>query len=195
MQDFCKFSDEELLYFLKSNNAAAFEEIYNRYWSKLYVIAYKRVQHREVAEEIVQDFFTSFWINREKIQIHTLLKAYMFTSIKYLVLNHIKKNISQRTYSHYLNLQQEKPDFSTEENILLNDLKYNLEREVNLLPPKCRKVYELSRNENKSNKEISVELSISEKTVENHITRALRQLKVGLSDLIIVAISIHHYFK
>jgi RNA polymerase sigma factor (sigma-70 family) len=71
-------------------------------------------------------------------------------------------------------------DSSTEDEIMLRDLKNTIALEVSQLPDKCRSVYELSRIEHKSNKEIASHLGISEKTVENHLTKALKRLKLGL---------------
>ncbi|MNF09284.1 RNA polymerase sigma factor [compost metagenome] len=76
---------------------------------------------------------------------------------------------------------------------MLNDLKRNLEKEVNNLPPQCRSIYELSRNQHIVNREIAALLSISEKTVEGHLTKAIKRLKVRLkthtSGIIIIIIT------
>ena len=175
-------SDEELSVLLFKGNNAAFEEIFNRYWSVLYSAAYKRLKNHEGAEEIVQDLFTLLWSKRESIQIHTSLLGYLFTATRYMVLNHIQKNAVRQNYKETLQLLKTY-DNSTEDTIFLNDLNRNIEREVNHLPPKCRSVFELSRKEHKTNREIAEVLGISEKTVEGHLTKAIRQLKVSLGDL------------
>lgn len=161
---------------------AAFEEIYNRYWNKLYSAAYKRVQSKEVSEELVQDLFTSLWLNRKTVNVHTSLAAYLFTSVRYLVLNHVQKEMVRASYKE--SLQLNRVDNSTEETVLLNDLVLNLNAAVEQLPVKCKSVFELSRKEYKSNKEIAAELGISEKTVENQLTKALRRLRLGLNSLL-----------
>lgn len=161
---------------------AAFEEIYNRYWNKLYAAAYKRLQSKEVSEELVQDLFTSLWVNRNTINIHTSLAAYLFTSVRYLVLGQVQKEMVRANYKDSLYLNR--VDNSTEETVLLKDLVTNLNVAVEQLPVKCKSVFELSRKENKSNKEIAAELGISEKTVENQLTKALKRLRLSLNSLL-----------
>jgi RNA polymerase sigma-70 factor (ECF subfamily) len=165
----------------------AFEEIYNRYWLKLYSAAYKRLRDRETAQEIVQDFFTSFWINREQVKIQTSLQGYLFTSIKYLVLNYKRAEAVRNSYAEILQMVNSSFDNSTEENYYYKELLERVEVEVNHLPPKCRNVFELSRKQYKTNKEIAQLMGISEKTVENHLTKALRYLRVNLNSVLLLA--------
>ncbi|MFS8617803.1 MAG: RNA polymerase sigma-70 factor [Solitalea sp.] len=184
MRVYEKLSDDDLLRLLKKDHISAFEEIYNRYWSRLYSAAYKRVKQGEVCQEIIQDLFTSLWLGRKKIAIHSSLANYLLTAVRYKVLNHIEKEMVRRNYRESLPDAFQVSDNSTEETVLLNDLHQQLEMELIQLPEKCRKVFELSRKELKSNKEIALELNISEKTVENHITKALRLLRAGLKDTV-----------
>lgn len=183
MKDFDKFSDEKLSVLLFEGDADAFEEIFNRYWLKLYRAAIKRVKYREAAEEIIQDLFTLLWTKRESIQIHTSLGGYLFTSVRYLVLNHIQKEIVRENYKDSFQAANIFSHNSTEETIFLNELMRNIEKEVKYLPPQCRSVFELSRKENKTNREIAEFLGISEKTVEGHLTKAIKHLKVGLANI------------
>ncbi|WP_183556804.1 RNA polymerase sigma-70 factor [Mucilaginibacter sp. SP1R1] len=186
MKKLCGLSDNELVEFLGQDNIAAFEEIYNRYWLKLYAAAYKRLNEREVAREIVQDFFTNFWVNRAQIKIQSSLEGYFFTAIKYQVLNYKRAEAVRSSYSKQLQLANEVYDNSIEENYQYKELRERVDMEVNQLPPKCRFVFELSRNQYKTNKEIAQLLGISEKTVENHLTKALRYLRVNLNILFIL---------
>ena len=183
MKDFDKFSDEKLSILLVEGDAGAFEEIFNRYWLKLYGAALKRVKSREVAEEIIQDLFTLLWAKRESIQIHKSLAAYLFTSVRYMVFNHIQKEIVRDNYKDSFQASNVFRDNSTEETVFLNELIRNIEKEVKCLPSQCRSVFELSRKENKTNREIAEVLGISEKTVEGHLTKAIKQLRVGLTDI------------
>jgi RNA polymerase sigma-70 factor (family 1) len=192
MRNFKKLSDMELCALLVKSDNHAFEEIFNRYWSVLYSAAYKRLKSHEKTEEIVQDLFTLLWSKREDIQIHTSLSGYLLTTVRYLVLNHFQRESVRESYKKSLDLE-DAYDNSTEDTIMLNDLKRNLEKEVNNLPPQCRSIYELSRNQHIVNREIAALLSISEKTVEGHLTKAIKRLKVRLkthtSGIIIIIIT------
>jgi len=188
MLDFEKLSDEELSVLLSQEVTAAFHEIFNRYWTQLYTTAYKRVRSKETAEEIVQDLFTSLWVKRKEIRIHKSLAGYLFTSIRYLVLNHMEKEAVRKNYKNSLHVVNPVYQNPTEETVLLNDLARKIDKEIDLLPVKCRSVFELSRKEYKTNKEIAAMLGISEKTVENHLTKAITRLRLNLNDVISLAL-------
>jgi RNA polymerase sigma-70 factor (ECF subfamily) len=181
-----ELSSDEILILLQQENEAAFEELYNRYWDKLYAAAYKRTKSAEWSEGVVQDFFTSLWINRKKLKITGSFEAYAFTAVRYHVLHYIQKEVVRRNYKEALRAVSIDHHNSTEETVLANDLRSNLLEAVTHLPEKCRSVFELSRKNNKTNKEIAEELGISEKTVENHLTKALRYLRVSLKELFLL---------
>lgn len=182
MMELKKLSDEELVGLLRKDEVGAFDELYNRYWDKLYNAACKRVSGGEIAEEIVQDFFTSLWLNRSRLTIHSSFNNYVFSSIRYLVYNHYQKETVRRVYQESRKKSLVVEDNSTEEILALRELNKVLEEGVEKLPSKCRTVYELSRKEYKNNKEIARLLGISEKTVENHLTKALRNIRLSLKD-------------
>ena len=181
MTDYTRLSEEELVVLLKEDRLNAFREIYKRYWKRLYGAAYKRLKSKEQAEEIVQELFTSLWVKRQSLQISTGVSAYLFSSVSHLVIDHYRKEMVRERYREAFVLTHPDADNSTEEAILLKDLTETIESEISQLPDKCRSVYELSRKEHKSNKEIASYLGISEKTVENHLTKALKRLQLGLS--------------
>lgn len=189
-----KLSDEDLVGLLKEGEVPAFEELYNRYWDKLYNAAAKRLSSGDIAEELVQDFFTSLWINKAKLAIHTSFSNYVFSAIRYLVYNQYQKESVRRIYQENRqrsSLREENFSNSTEDIIAFRELNKVLEEGVGKLPSKCRAVYELSRKEYNNNKEIAILLGISEKTVENHLTKALRNIRLSLKDsLSVIAVAI-----
>ncbi|WP_183565953.1 RNA polymerase sigma-70 factor [Mucilaginibacter sp. SP1R1] len=189
MKAYPQLSDEELTDLIQSDELVAFKEIYNRYWYKLYVFTNKRLRCKEASEEIVQNFFTKFWQNRATIKINESLKAYLFSSISYLIINHLKREALK---NQYLQLSytpvEEQLDNSTEDMVHLNDLQSIIDKELEKLPVRCCSVFELSRKGNKSNKEIAGILNISEKTVENHITNAIRYLRANLKSSLLLAL-------
>lgn len=184
MRNYRTLSDKDLVLLLRKDKIPAFAEIYERYWSVLYAAAWKRIKSKELAEEIVQDLFTGVWINRNEITIHTSLKSYLLTSIRYRILNHIEKELVRRRYRESLQAPPGNTDNVTEETVYFHDLRNCLEQEISQLPPRCRQVFELSRKACKTHKEIAAELNISEKTVENHLTKAISMLRTGLKEVI-----------
>ena len=180
MGDVHTLSDEELLVLIKQDKLSAFKELYSRYWKKLYAEAYKRLTSKELAEEIVQELFTNLWLQRHTRQINSTVGGYLHNTITNRVIDQYRKELVRNRHREAMKVAHTEADTATEDTIMLRDLTYAIETEVGLLPDKCRQVYELSRNEYKSNKEIALMLGISEKTVENHLTKALKRLRVGL---------------
>jgi RNA polymerase sigma-70 factor (family 1) len=177
-----EYSDEALLKLLRHDGLEAFEEIYRRYWKKLYSMSYKRVQSREIAEELVQDIFTSLWIGKDKASIENL-SAYLFSAIKYRVINHLAKELSRKSYAEQ-QLAVAKEDNSTEETVLLDDLEGALQEAIGKLPAKRQMIFKLHRQENLSIKQVASQLGISEKTVENQYGKAMKMLKLNLKHFI-----------
>jgi RNA polymerase sigma-70 factor (family 1) len=179
MKNFKAYSDEGLLKLLKKQELGAFEEIYFRYWKKLYSAAYKRLQSREIAEEVVQDIFTSLWMNRHIAQID-VLSSYLVTAVKYKVINHLEKEMSRKKYAESQLHSALSMDNSTEETVLLNELNLALEKEIQKLPPKRKQIFKMSREDHLSIKQVASNLGISEKTAENQLGKALKELKLNL---------------
>lgn len=183
MKTFTSFSDSELLGMLRYSDEHAFNELYNRYWEKLFNAAYKRLKNAEAAEEVVQDLFTDLWLRRETLNIRQELPVYLFTAVKYLVIRQVHKIATRTTFVCNNEAIFQDADNSTEEWLIANDLRSHLQSRVELLPVKCREIYQLSRDEHQSNKAIAQQLNISEKTVENQISKALRRLRASLNSL------------
>lgn len=165
---------------LSQGDREAYECIYNDYWNRLYAYVYNRLKTKEAAEEIIQEVFYSLWTRREELTIKHSLTSYLFTAVKYQVFNYIKAAKVRQAYASHFNSYQ--VDNSNEENIELSDLTHAVEKEVARLPEKCQQVFRMSRQEHLSVQDIAETLNISHKTVENHLTRALRQLRIAFSE-------------
>ncbi|WP_276366517.1 RNA polymerase sigma-70 factor [Chryseolinea sp. H1M3-3] len=183
------YSDELLLKLLKNNEMAAFEEIYHRYWPKLYSMGYKRLKVREATEELVQDIFSSLWINRHTVIIQSL-SSYLLSSMKYKVINFMRHEIVKKNYVTQELALHNSIDNSTEEIVLLQDLQLALEKEIDKLPSACQTVFKLSRQHHLSMKQVAGQLGISEKTVENQLGKAFKMLRANLKHFTFFCISI-----
>jgi len=177
------YTDEQLITFLKEGSEQAFTELYNRYWSKLYRVAYNQLRVTEEAEEIVQDIFIDLWNRRSHIELLSSLNNYLAVAVKYRVIKILAKQHNQYKYSKAASLVTSQADNSTQEWLALDDLKIQLGKLVDQLPEKCQQVYRLSREEEHSYKQISEKLNISEKTIESHINKAIKYLKANLNYL------------
>lgn len=174
-----QLDDERLVVFLREGKMPAFEEIYQRYWYKLYSIAYHQTGIREEAEELVQEVFLKLWSRREEVIIRHL-GMYLTIAVKNQAYDYIKSQISYRKYQEYLIFQELHQHHSTDEIVNYTDLTEAVEKALNRLPEKSAEVFKRSRFENQSVREIAQGLNLSEKTVEYHITKSLRFLKDNL---------------
>jgi RNA polymerase sigma-70 factor (family 1) len=173
------YTDFDLIALLKEDDVSAFDTLYSRYFGKLYNHAYEKLNDRFLAQEVVQDLFVRFWQNRHKLEVHTSLASYFFGAIRYLVINQYKKQMiyEQKIDAHAFT-QSESSD-ATNEWLDFKDLQTEYQAALQQLPEKCREVFLMSRN-GASNKEIAEALGISIKTVEQHMTKALRTLRILL---------------
>jgi RNA polymerase sigma-70 factor (ECF subfamily) len=179
-------SDELLVKLLRVGEQDAFEEIYRRYWQKLLRSAQFKLRSKETIEEILQDLFISLWEKREKVLIENL-EAYLNTSLRYLIINQIKKQILQEKFVEYSLKKNELTD-DVDESVAFNELSVAIEKAIEQLPEKTQQIFRLNRLEYKSVKEIAVLLETPERTVEYHITQALKALRIHLREFITLSV-------
>lgn len=153
-----------------------FEQIYRIYWRSLYEFAIIKTRDKNVAEEIIQDLFVTIWEKREELRIINL-RNYLFSAVRNRILNHYKEIMfSDLEYA----VNQEAPDYP----LFIEELEASLKAALERLPPKTHEIFILNRFEGKSATEIARHLHIPQRTVEYHITQALRQLKTLLKSSI-----------
>ncbi|MBD1423116.1 RNA polymerase sigma-70 factor [Sphingobacterium chuzhouense] len=192
MNRYALSSDTELTVLLTQGDEIAFTEIYSRYSRKLMAMGYNYAKDSTLAEEIVQEVFIQLWEKRQQVEINTL-SAYLATAIKFSVFRVIQRKRRQEAIAqeHY-----------TKEDVVHDDERIYakfLEEYINgiteELPEKCKLVFHYSRNLHMTNKEISEELNIAEKTVEAHLTKAIKNVRKGLEGLGVSAILINVFIK
>jgi RNA polymerase sigma-70 factor (family 1) len=179
---FDELSDESLLQHLKASSEAAFKTLYRRYWRRCFAMAFQKTKIKVVAEEITQILFIALWEKRNDLYINHL-EAYLFTAVKYQVFKYIESQLVRTHYESQLNPSMLSEN-SVEKEVFLQDLTRLLEQAVSQLPEKTKQIYQLSRLENLAHKEIALQLRCSEKTVEYHITQALKSLRIALKDFL-----------
>ena len=187
------YSDEDLLALMQEHDdELAFSELYNRYFRLIYNYSYEKVSDPFVAQEIVQELFVSLWQQRHRHVVQSC-RPYLFSVAKNLVISFYRKEFTrQRHYSQWGVLRPQAAD-SPDQQALTDDLQHQYEAGLNLLPDKCREVFVLSRR-GIPNREIAQKLVISEKTVEQHITKALRVLRVHLKEHFLYSLAMIQFF-
>jgi RNA polymerase sigma-70 factor (family 1) len=185
------YSDHKLSLLLNQGDRKAFVEIYDRYYSLLYLYAYKKLKEREEAKDAVQDVFIALWNRREEIRFDISLSGYLYRSVRNRALNiFAHKNIESKylaSLDEYLKANHEGTDYLIRE----KEIAALIEIEINNLPLKMREVFLLSRTENLTYKEIAEKLNISETTVNTQMKRALKALRTKLGIYVYIFIFIN----
>jgi len=166
---------------MKRGKEYAFDFFFNYYYPGLCVYAQKIISlPEEEARDIVQDIFVKFWNDRDKLDIKFSIRSYLFVSVKNKCFDLLRKknrNIIVQEITNECDITDE--SFET---YILSELETLFNKSLNKLPERCREVFELSRFQGLKNREIAAKLNLSEKTVENQVTKALHILKEELKD-------------
>lgn len=173
--------DKDFVKFMKTGEEAAFTVVYNRYWKKLLAIAYSHTKDKFTAEEVVQEVFTGLWLRRAELKIDNP-DAYLATAIKFSIFKFYHKQKRRDSIESETGIKNESSTISEE----LIDARFTQEYisgQVETLPKQCKLVFKYSRFSELSIPEISREMGIAEKTVEAHLTKGLKVLRLRLRDI------------
>ena len=174
-------TDESLVLLMKDSETKAFEVIYKRYWRQLYGFANQHLGVREDAEEVVHDVMTSLWQNRAHSNIQNL-RVYLFIAARNLVNKTIKVQINLRKYLDFQLLQEISENSNVNEILTNEELAKAVERAMQQMPEKTAIVFRMSKLNEVPVKKIAIELGITDKAVEYHITKSIKMLRQHLSD-------------
>ncbi|WP_316753340.1 RNA polymerase sigma-70 factor [Pedobacter gandavensis] len=170
-------SDEQLLHAFQSGNKQAYELIYERYWMILFRHAQKILQDEEEAKDVIQEVFTTFWLKAESLLPTQPIAAFLYATTRNKVLDHLKRTKVKTKYIEALRLIMEQHSPAPDERIIEKELARQIENEIQLLSPRMREIFRLSREQHQSYKEIAKELNISDNTVKKQISTALHILR------------------
>lgn len=177
MDNFAKLSDHELIALMKQGSQLAFAHLYNRYKSPLLLHAYRFLQDKEEAGDIVQEMFAVLWSRREVLEIRSSVDSYLYAAIKNRILKFVAHQKVIDRYMDSLGGFSEASNVLNDELLIEKQLKALIEQEVALLPAKMREIFELSRMEGLSHRQIAGKLGISESTVKNQVQNATKILR------------------
>tara|TARA_R110002049_G_scaffold3795_5_gene27563 strand:- start:27304 stop:27894 length:591 start_codon:yes stop_codon:yes gene_type:complete len=174
---FKSYNDCDLLEQITLGNSSAFKFLHDTYSSKMFLYAFNVIKNKEVCEDIIQNIFLDFWTKRNSVNIKNI-KSYLFRSVKYQIFNYFRdQKISNEDIAR-LNIIDMSVNVSKK--MEYHELEAAIHASVSTLPDRCRVIFELSRYQFKSNKEISEELQITVQGVKNQISKALIKIKKDL---------------
>jgi len=171
-QNYNDLPDEQIVKAIINNDHSAFKNLYYKYYPVLIRFAWYRLHAADTAKELVQELFFRIWIKRHNLNPDKSIKAYLYKSLNNLIINHSKLGFSQTMSIEDIKNQSA---FDDEEN--KQELRIDIEREINKLPDKVKTVYILSRIKGYKYNEIAAICNISIKAVEKRMSRALNILR------------------
>jgi RNA polymerase sigma-70 factor, ECF subfamily len=166
---------------LQQDNRSLFNQLFADYYVNLCRFAYTYVKDQDASEEIVQEMFISMWENKDKLNISTSIRAFLYTSIKNRALNYLRDEKTRKNHENEFALKQSGEmtriiDFCERE-----ELQHLITDAINDLPQQCQIIFKMSRDQNLTYNEIAHQLNVSPKTIENQMSIALKKLRHKLS--------------
>jgi len=174
------FTDQQLVDLLRSGDHAAYSELYRRYFKLLFKHAFVRLKNEDESKDIIQELFTNLWHKHESLQPDRNISNYLYTAVRNRIFDLISRKNLESKYISQLPQNIDIADCITDHLVRENQLRRLINKEIEALPPKMREVFELSRNENLSHKEIAERLNLTEQSVRSHVKNALKILRIKL---------------
>lgn len=177
-----QLGENKLIQKLIGGDASAFDIIFEKYNKKVYSFSISNLKNKEDAEGVVQEVFYCLWNERAKLKVVKSLDAWIFTISFNLIRKHFRKLVRERKTLRNFSEITSSYDTSTDTAVEYSDLLEKVEKIIDRLPLRQKTIFILSQRDGLSNKEISSQLNITNKTVENYLTRAKATLKTAMVD-------------
>jgi RNA polymerase sigma-70 factor (ECF subfamily) len=185
VQNYPTHTDDQLLKQLHQSDELAFAEIYNRYWKPLYTSAHNILQVREAAQDAVQEVFISLWKRREAVQVE-VLQSYLHQAVRFQVFKAIRAEKTDQDF--FTRLAGISKDILIEDPLLFKELEALYHQLIQSLPPDEQEIFLLHRDGGLTYKQIAEQKSISVKTVEKKMSRALKEIRYGMDDAMLIVL-------
>ena len=168
---------------IQDGDIREFEFLFAKYYEPLCHYADKILKDMDQSEDLVQEFFYHFWKNRESFRLKLSLNAYLYRAIRNNALHYlehiaIRKNYETQVFNEFQNTISS----HLQSDVELKDLGKIINATLQLLPERCSRIFRMNRFEGKKYREIAEILSISVKTVEADMGKALRMFRKSLKD-------------
>ena len=180
---------------LKRGEEAAYEMLFREYYQLLTVFANKYVRDIETSKEIVQDLFVHLYEKRNRLDINSSLKSYLFRSTQNRSINYINAQKIRNKYAEHVKFNTSLEENSLENEVNKTELEHALYRAIDDLPPKCQTIFKMNRFEGLSNNEIAEKLSLSKRTIETQISKALKILRIKMKPFLAAGILVFAFLQ
>ncbi|MFZ4860850.1 RNA polymerase sigma-70 factor [Sphingobacterium sp. Mn56C] len=178
-------TDEELFTLTQEKeDKAAFAELYNRYWNRLWQFTQRHQISANDAQDVLQDVFTYLWVNKGQIKIKHRFSSFLFRATLNQVLKKIDRSKFIATYAASLTNKLKEQGIRTEDIIFEKELQHTISTALEQMPAKMRAVFEASRFDGLSHEQIAAKYRISKETVKSQIKNALKIMRKYVNTLL-----------
>lgn len=182
-------ADATIITGMKKGSKAIFKQLYEHFYKRLYYYAVSYVDQPDTAKDIVQELFFHLWQKRETIEINTSVSSYLFRAIHNRCIQYLRHQqvVNQFNETQKLKLKEAELLYHHDSDFIhsasgLKEMENEIKSALESLSPRTKEIFMLSREKNLKNSEISKKLNVDIKTVEYHIGKALKTLRIKLSD-------------
>ena len=175
-----EFNLDKILKELSKDKEAPLEELFDHYYPRLYEFSKSFLKLEQGIDDILQEVFIRIWQNRKKIKDPATFNSFIFPIPRNLLLNDLRNRLNQNKLKDEIRKLATAQEYLNYDQIQYRELKNRLEQRIEELPERQKEIFILSRSEGLSHKEIASKLQIATKTVEYHISLAIKSLKVNL---------------
>jgi RNA polymerase sigma factor (sigma-70 family) len=191
MCNYSKFTEAELLIFLKERDQHAFNELYNRTWQSSFNVAYQRIKDKETCKDILHDVYADMWNKCETRDIDNLM-PYLHTAIRYKIYTWLSKGNNTAHFIEPFESMATSP-LNADSWFELKELENLIRLWVATLPKKRRAIFQLKYNHNLTTQAIGKQLNISQKTVQNQLLTAFDGLRGYIAHYLIILITLYFH--
>jgi RNA polymerase sigma-70 factor (ECF subfamily) len=177
-----KFNLENILKELSNDQESPLEELFNHYYPRLYEFSRSFLKLEQGIDDILQEVFIRIWQNRRKIKDSSSFNSYIFTITRNLLLNELRSRLNHNNLKEEIRKLSTAQEYAGFDQLQYRDLRNRVEELIEELPDRQKEIFVLSRSQGLSHKEIASKLQITTKTVEYHISLAIKSLKLKLSN-------------
>lgn len=178
------FDDQFWIENIQKGDEESFEFLFKKYYLPLTRFAWRYVNSKAIAEELVQEIFTKVWEKRKDLDTTGSVRSYLYSSVRNLSINHLNHHEVKNRYDKQWTSQRENPEIKFHDKIREEQIRNAIATAIEELPPRSKMTYKLHRYDGLTYEEISEVMEVSVKTVESQMTRTLKILRERLSYLL-----------
>nr|WP_121269793.1 RNA polymerase sigma-70 factor [Pedobacter schmidteae] len=180
MAAYSEFTNQELSGLLRQGDEPAFAELYKIYGPRIYSNLKRLTKDDELAKELLQEVFFKVWEKRDGLNVAVSFQAYLYKISENMVRDFFRRaSRDKKLMEHLVNAASE--FYSTVEDLYISKEDQGLfQKAIDELPPQRKKIFKLCKIEGKSYEEVSVLLGVSTSTVNDHIVKATKAIRLSL---------------